>query len=40
MKMLLPAIKIINHFPEDIHNAAEALFAASLSDKSGKTKRH
>jgi tetratricopeptide (TPR) repeat protein len=31
--------KSANHFPEDLHNAAEALlFAASLSDKSGKTK--
>ena len=30
--------KSANHFPEDIHNAAEALlFAASLADKSGKT---
>ena len=31
--------KSANHFPEDLHNAAEALlFAALLSDKSGKTK--
>jgi tetratricopeptide (TPR) repeat protein len=31
--------KSANHFPEDLHNSAEALlFAASLSDKSGKTK--
>jgi tetratricopeptide (TPR) repeat protein len=31
--------KSANHFPEDIHNSAEALlFAATLADKSGKTK--
>ena len=31
--------KSANHFPEDIHNSAEALlFAASLADKTGKTK--
>ena len=31
--------KSANHFPEDIHNSAEALlFAATLSDRSGKTK--
>jgi len=31
--------KSANHAPEDLHNSAEALlFAASLSDKSGKTK--
>src|SRR4030095_14040633 len=30
--------KSANHFPEDLHNAAEALFfAASLAEKSGKT---
>ena len=31
--------KSANHFPEDIHNSAEALlFAATLADKTGKTK--
>ena len=31
--------KSANHFPEDLHNAAESLlFAALLSDRSGKTK--
>ena len=31
--------KAANHFPEDIHNSAEALlFAATLADKSGKSK--
>jgi tetratricopeptide (TPR) repeat protein len=30
--------KAANHFPEDLHNSAEALFfAASLAEKSGKT---
>ena len=31
--------KSANHFPDDIHNSAEALlFAATLADKTGKTK--